>query len=251
VFVLYLALGSPLDLLAHLLFSAHMISMALAFLIAPPLIMLGIPGWMVRPLTNDSWFQAFLKINHPIVTVLLFNVLFSFYHMPAIHDYVMTHFTVHTVYYIVLMISAFMMWWPIASPLPELVNLSSLRKIFYIMANGVLLTPACAFIIFAGEPLFATYTDPETWARALAYCAPGDPAQFLQQFSGPQYFYILPARDDQQLGGIAMKIIQEIMYAAMLAHIFFKSFIKENAGEDQTDHPTAEFSAAKEQWNRV
>ena len=251
LFVLYVALGSPLDLLAHLLFSAHMVSMALAFLIAPPLIMIGIPGWLIRPLTNDRWFKAFLKINHPIITVLLFNVLFSFYHMPVIHDFVMTHFTVHTVYYIVLMISAFMMWWPIVSPLPELVNMPSLRKIFYIMANGVLLTPACAFIIFAGEPLFATYTDPETWARALTYCVPSDAAQLLNQFSGPQTFYILPARDDQQLGGIVMKIIQEIMYASMLAYIFFKSFIKEHAGDDQTDHPAAEFSTVKEQWNRV
>ena len=32
---------------------------------------------------------------HPILTLVLFNMLFSLYHVPVVHDYVMTHFLIH------------------------------------------------------------------------------------------------------------------------------------------------------------
>nr|WGD91455.1 hypothetical protein P5665_18820 [Bacillus subtilis] len=42
------------------------------------------------------------------------------------------------------------------------------------MADGMLLTPACALIMFSGAPLYATYTDPALWAEAMRLCVPAD-----------------------------------------------------------------------------
>ncbi len=53
-----------------------------------------------------------------------------------------------------------MMWWPMLNPLPEYQTLSDIKKLGYMFVIGILLTPACALIIFATAPLFATYTDP-------------------------------------------------------------------------------------------
>ena len=73
---------------------------------------------------------------HPIFTLVLFNMLFSFYHIPVVHDYVMTHFTRAPTLLFYCLLTAFMMWWQIAYPVPEWNRLTDLRKMAYIFANG-------------------------------------------------------------------------------------------------------------------
>ena len=232
LFLLYAALGGPLDLAGHLWFSAHMASMATAYLIAPPLLLYGLPDWLVRKaLAKPAVQRAFRAVTRPILCLLLFNMLFSLYHMPAVHDYIMTHYTLHVAYYALLLAAALMMWWNVLTPLPEFERLSDVQKMGYIFANGVLLTPACVLIIFAPEPLFATYSDPSIWAKALGYCVPLDPDVILARFGGPAEFALLPPRDDQQLGGIIMKLVQEVTYGSVLYYNFVRWFRRENAGD--------------------
>jgi len=232
LFLLYFALGGPLDLAGHLWFTAHMSSMAVAYLLAPPLILHGIPDWLYRKaLARPAVEKAFRALTRPILCLLLFNVLFSLYHMPAVHDYIMTHYALHVFYYALLLLAAFMMWWNVVVPVPEFERLTDVQKMGYIFANGVLMTPACVLIIFAPEPLFAVYSDPRVWAKALGYCVPLDPDAILLRFGGPGTFAIMSPRDDQQLGGIVMKLVQEITYGSVLYANFIRWFRRENAGD--------------------
>lgn len=169
---------------------------------------------------------------NPIITLLLFNMLFSIYHVPFVHDYVMTHFSVHRLYYSVLLITSFMMWWQIACPVPEWNRLTDLKRMAYVFANGILLTPACALIIFATTPLYAIYNDPNVWVTAMGYCVTGDPSRLLDTFSGPQFFNLMGVVEDQQLGGIVMKLVQEFMYGFILAYIFKQWFKREQTEDD-------------------
>ncbi|MEF3313723.1 cytochrome c oxidase assembly factor CtaG [Paenibacillus sp. GYB004] len=236
--IYYLADGGPLELLGHLIFSAHMTAMSLAYLVAPPLILIGIPAWMIRPVMNIKKIGAIINtLTKPLIAVVTFNMLFSFYHLPAIHDYVMTHYTVHTIYFFVLLLTSFMMWWPIVSPLPEYGRLSELKKMAFIFANGVLITPACALIIFANTAVYATYNDPQMWATAMGYCVPANSQELLANFSGPEFFAIFDSREDQQLGGVIMKIMQEITYGAALAYIFFNWYVRERRKDDLEPEP--------------
>lgn len=229
---LYLAQGGPISLLGHLMFSFHMVSMALSYLVAVPLIMLGIPDFIWRGILKVNPLRRLSFLAHPVVAALLFNGLFSLYHIPVIHDYVMLHFTVHRIYYIVLFLTAALMWWTLINPLPERRMASGLGKIGFIFLNMVLMTPACGLIIFADQPLYATYSDPETWALAMGYCIQGDPAVLLQNFGGPAFFGVLSPKVDQQVGGIAMKFIQEFIFASMLAYVFYHWYKKENGQDD-------------------
>ncbi|MCQ6281627.1 cytochrome c oxidase assembly protein [Bacillus sp. EB600] len=43
--LLYVVKGSPIDLMSHLVFYAHMIQSAVLYLVIPPLFITGIPGW--------------------------------------------------------------------------------------------------------------------------------------------------------------------------------------------------------------
>jgi putative membrane protein len=120
----------------------------------------------------------------------------------------------------------------VTSPVPEWNRLSDLRKMGYIFANGLLLTPACALIIFAGEPLYRVYTDPAIWASAMGYCVSGNGEALLALVDGPSAFTMLGPFEDQQSGGIIMKLVQEVMYGSILAYVFFQWFRKERDAEE-------------------
>ncbi|MEB3102299.1 cytochrome c oxidase assembly factor CtaG [Ferviditalea candida] len=236
--IYYMTQGGPMNLLGHLIFSVHMLNMALVYLVVPLFILLGIPGWLLRPALRIQWAKSLLySLTNPIITVLLFNALFSFYHWPSVLDFVMTHFIIHRLFDAIMLIAAFMMWWPIVTPLPETERLSDLQKMGYVFANGVLLTPACGLITFADHTLYSTFSDPNVWATAMGYCVPdGTPAELLSQFSGgPKFFFILSALEDQQLGGVLMKLTQEAVYGTVLAYIFFKWYRKENPKRNEID----------------
>lgn len=230
--VLYLAQGGPINLLGHTMFSFHMVSMAMSYLVATPLLILGLPVWLWRAWDRVNPFKKLGFLARPIVAAVLFNGLFSFYHFPAIHDYVMLNFWVHRLYYLILFIASLLMWWAIIQPIPEKDRSTGLTKMGYIFLNMVLLTPACGLIIFSSEPMYATYSDPEVWARAMGYCVPNDPSALLNKFGGPSFFGYLEPAIDQRVGGIIMKFFQEIIFASMLAYVFFHWYKRENKEDD-------------------
>nr|WP_145405728.1 cytochrome c oxidase assembly factor CtaG [Paenibacillus xylanexedens] len=237
--VLYLAQAGPFNLLGHVMFSFHMISMALSYLVAPPLMMKGLPVWVWRAIVRWLPKRGLSFLAHPIVAAVLFNGLFSLYHLPIVHDYVMLNFTVHRLYYIVLFITSMLMWWTLLNPLPEGRQASGLSKVGFIFLNMVLLTPACGLIIFASEPLYQTYSNPAAWAEAMRYCVSGDSSALLRSFGGPTFFnFLSSAKEDQQVGGILMKFIQEGIFVSMLAYVFAQWYRKERQEEDDDLTPS-------------
>ena len=232
VLLLYLAQGGPINMMSHMMFTFHMLMMAISYIIVPPLILLSVPGWLWRYLLDRKPLRRLRKFTHPILSAVLFNVLFSFYHVPVVHDYVMTHYTEHIIYYIVLFIASTLMWWWVVAPVPEWNTLANVKKMGYIFLNGLLITPACALIIFASDPLFATYVDKDAWVEAMGYCISGDPAAMLAAFDGPEFFNWFNPLEDQQLGGILMKLIQETMYGCILGYVFVHWFRREGKDDD-------------------
>jgi putative membrane protein len=235
IVLLYVIKGSPLDLLGHIMFSAHMTQMAFLYLVIPPMLIASIPHWMWRKLLEirlvGGVFHFFTK---PLIALVVFNGLFSFYHIPLIFDVIKVDMVLHAIYTTILFISAIFMWWPLVNHLQEYQYLYGIKRIGYIFANGVLLTPACALIIFADNPMYATFSDPRAWAQALELCVPTSALSGLS-LSGPEMFNWLPLLEDQQLGGVLMKIIQEIVYGTVLAQIFYEWYRKENADAEKID----------------
>ncbi|GAB4072321.1 cytochrome c oxidase assembly factor CtaG [Barrientosiimonas marina] len=224
--LLYAVKGAPVDLLGHIMLTGHMVQMAIYYLVFPIFIIEGIPTWLWDKVVNRRGVKPVLKVlTKPVISLLLFNVLFSLYHFPAIFEFSQTSQMVHSSISLIILAAAFIVWWPILAPFKEFNYMSPLGKIFYIFANGVLITPACALLIFATDPIYATYTSEGSWIQALALCVPPDVLQGLNPaISGPEMFSPFTIREDQQLGGIVMKLMQEITYGILLAIVFFKGF---------------------------
>ncbi|MBD1380954.1 cytochrome c oxidase assembly factor CtaG [Metabacillus arenae] len=232
VLLLYVTKGSPLDLLGHIIFSAHMTQMALLYLVVPILLIKGIPDWLWKAILSLPVVKhVFSFLTKPIIALIVFNGIFSFYHIPLIFDFVKTDAVYHSIITTAIFVASFAMWWPLLNTLPGWIQLNGIKKLGYIFADGVLLTPACALIIFADTPLYATYSDPQMWVNAMQLCVPGDMMANLS-LTGPEMFNTLPLVDDQQLGGVLMKIIQEIVYGTVLGMLFFQWVRSEKEKEE-------------------
>lgn len=149
-------------------------------------------------------------------------------------DFVKMNIILHASYTVMLFVFAIFLWWPLVNTLPGQNQLHGLKKIGYILGDAVLLTPACGLIIFAPEAMYATYTDGELWLKSMALCVPGSTLEGLT-ISGPELFTNMPAKEDQQLGGVLMKIIQEIVLATILAKVFFDWYKKEQVDSEPVD----------------
>lgn len=197
--IFFLAMGSPLHVLGdHYLFSAHMLEQSLIYTALPPLLLLGVPLRFVTPIIAFGLsYKVISFLKYPLIPLLLFNVLFSFYHIPFIFNVVVSNNILHNLTHTILTITAFFMWIPLIPLSKELDILTEIQKIGYIFAAGMLLTPACALIIFSEQPFYPVYSQ------------------------APNLMTFLPPLEDQRTGGIIMKVVQEIVYGTIIGYIFF------------------------------
>ncbi|MED4226125.1 cytochrome c oxidase assembly factor CtaG [Neobacillus cucumis] len=220
--LLYTVKGSPLDLMGHLVFYIHGISMVLFVFLVPPLFILAIPSWLWKLFLNLNIVKPVFRLfTKPVVALLLFNGFFSFYHIPIVFDHVMQNRFLHAGYSILLFVLAIFMWWLLICPLPEYRSLNGIKKVAFIFVNSILITPACALIIFSDTSLYATYHDPRVWGQAMSLCV-GSSTFAELNLSGPELFSSMTLVDDQRLGGVVMKIIQEVIFAVVLGQVFFE-----------------------------
>ncbi len=122
-----------MEAIGHELFSVHMLQQSILYLIVPPLMIRGIPDWMWR-----HWLQSFpfkkwsVWGRRPVVALLLFNGLFSVYHLPRVFDFLMGDELYQLLSHVVLFLAAGLMWWPVLTPLEEEMVLQPLRKLAYL-----------------------------------------------------------------------------------------------------------------------
>ncbi len=85
---LAIALFSPLDFVAmHYLLTAHMIQHVIFSVVSPPLLLLGIPGWMVEPFFRRERVRRIARfLTHPVVAFGLYNLNMWVWHLPALLD---------------------------------------------------------------------------------------------------------------------------------------------------------------------
>lgn len=238
IVLLYILKGSPVDILGHILFSVHMAQMAFLLLLIPILIMKGIPWWIWDALLRKPTINRIIQfVTKPLLALVVFSGFFSFYHIPLILDQIKMSEWIHSSVTFLLFLSAFFMWWSVIDVSKNQKNLHGLKKIGFIIASAVLITPACALIIFASDPMYATYADGDAWLKAMELCVPASTLSTISlsgiSLSGPEMFTGMSTIEDQQLGGIIMKIIQELIYAVLLSSVFFAWYRNEQENADE------------------
>lgn len=199
--VLLLALQTPIaDLSDYYLFSVHMVEHMLITLIFPPLLLAGLPGWMLRPLFVR--FPVLLNlgrgITHPILAYGLFNAVFLGYHLPTIYDLSLSLPLLHIFIHQVFIATSILTWWPILSPLRELPPLPPPAQLIYLFGQTLPTGLLGALFTFAESPLYPPYVEaPRVWSSFSPLA-------------------------DQQLGGLIMWVIGGTFFLGAFALVFLR-----------------------------
>ena len=166
VIILFLALASPIDHIGeNYLFSIHMIQHILLAMIAPPLILLGVPRWMMKWLLDFLRIGGLVKlVTHPVFAFIAFNASLIAWHLPALYEAALRDPIVHIVEHLFFVGAGLLSWYPVVDPAGQHARFHPLAKIAYLFAfvlpSGVL---GAAFA-FARQPIYATYASaPRLW----------------------------------------------------------------------------------------
>ncbi|MGH7985992.1 MAG: cytochrome c oxidase assembly protein [Candidatus Binataceae bacterium] len=192
-------MSGPLERLAlDRLFTAYIAQQIALVMLVAPLLLLGTPDWMLRPLLANRFVAPlWRRITHPFLTVLIFAAFFASIHFPAICNRV-CH--VHQFYYgirLMLLVVGVLLWWPILSPLPEFPRLSYPVQILYLFSLTI--------------PMVAI-SAPITFSRSILYT-------FYAEGAHP---WGIPPLEDQALGGLLMWVGDGFYILSVITVIFFR-----------------------------
>src|SRR6476646_2200 len=103
--LIFASLNGPLhDLSDDYLFSAHMVQHLILTLAMPPLMILGVPGWMLRPLLRNRVSGAIArKITKPAWCFVIFNLAIAVWHLPMFYNAAMANHNIHIVEHLIFM----------------------------------------------------------------------------------------------------------------------------------------------------
>lgn len=211
VLIMLLALISPLDALGDdYLFSAHMLQHLCLTTFGPPLLLVGIPAWMLERLLDKRAFFLLLKgLTWAPLAFVLYNADFLLWHVPTLYDATLANDTIHICEHLTFIIFGVLSWWPILSPSPRLPRLSLGGQVLYIFFNGmpaVLLGAGLTFM----APLYAPY------------------------LAAPRVWGLSPATD-QQLGGLIMWVPVNLFYIVIMSGLFIRWMQRQEAKQIEAE----------------
>lgn len=154
-----IAFGSPLWYLGQQdAFSAHMVELSLETMVAVPMLLVGMPDFLLRPLWHCGPTKYVLRAStHPLMALGMFTVVFSLWQLPIFFDPSLRNPYLHGVELVVLGLLALVWWWPIWSTLPERPRLEGGALMIYVVAAVIFLFPLLFFLVMGGVPGYPVY----------------------------------------------------------------------------------------------
>ncbi|MGH2544859.1 MAG: cytochrome c oxidase assembly protein [Ardenticatenaceae bacterium] len=114
---LVIALLSPIDTLANMLFLAHMVQHVLLMMVAPPLLLLGLPSPLVRLFILETRVRGILeRVTNPVAGYLLFNANLWLWHFPPAYEAALRNELIHDLEHALFFYTAILFWWRVIEP---------------------------------------------------------------------------------------------------------------------------------------
>ncbi len=158
VFLLWVALDWPVGALGSgYLASIHMVQFLLIALVAPPLLILGLPRPVLERAHTSRAGWALQFISTPLIALLLFHTIVVATHWPGLVDRLMVSQVGSLALDLTWLCGGLVFWWPVVSPVPQRPRFPFGVQIGYLIASTVLMTLPYVFLTFAELPFYATY----------------------------------------------------------------------------------------------
>ena len=196
--VLYLAVEMwPLhDIAEQSLYSAHMVQHLVLAFIVPPALLIGMPSWLIRYLVGPI-LPALRFLTRPLIALVLFNAALAWLHAPGVVRGMLEGAAFHLFVHVVVVVTAFLMWWPVIGPISDFPKLSPPAAMGYLFLQSLVPLIPASFLTFASEPVYRVYEGtPRLWGLSVL--------------------------DDQLIAGLIMKIGGGVILWTAITVIFFR-----------------------------
>ncbi len=184
-----------------------MLQHVLLTLVAPPLIIIGLPGWLFEPLRDHPRLFGIARfLTNPYVAFVSFNLVFTIWHLPDFYNAALENEGIHILEHLTFIATALITWMPVLSPTPLLPRLSLPVSILYLFLQSIPPTILGALITFSETPIYQFYV---TAPRLLG----------------------LSVMDDQVYAGLIMWTGGAFIWLLVLSVVFFKWFNRNESAE--------------------
>lgn len=190
------------------LLTVHQIQWILYSLVAPPLMLVGIPMRVRARAAERGRLAGLLRFfAHPLPAFLAFHLALLATHLPwtvdTLRPWQLGSFGIDMVW----LVGGLALWWPIVAP-PSIRRLRDLPAIGYLFASTILPTIPAAFLTFSDTPIYGLY-------------------ELAPRLSG------IPAIRDQHTAGLLMKAVGDPIIWLAMSILFFRWARSEQAEDDR------------------
>jgi putative membrane protein len=156
---LWVAADWPLGLLAAgYLLSARTLQYILFVLVAPPLLLLGTPRWLLRRLIRPrAAFRLARLLTRPLLPLVIYNAVLVAVHLPPVVEAVSGSQLGSFGLDAAAILSGFVFWWPALARLPELKPMRYPGRIGYLLLSVFVPTVPAAFFTYSRFPIYGLY----------------------------------------------------------------------------------------------
>lgn len=159
VLIIFIALESAIDIIGdNYLFSMHMAQHLILAMVAPPLMILGIP-----PATVDALLGSFLGrwvrvLISPYFAGPAYFIVLVAWHWPYFFDYALTHPLVHIAQHLSFIAVGLLFWWAVIIHRPgERWNLSALGEVSYLTVGALPAVVVGLTVALLPHPVYLFY----------------------------------------------------------------------------------------------
>lgn len=215
--VLVFALISPLDELGDTyLFSAHMLQHLLLVLLAPPLLVAGLPPEPLRRALEIPWVGRLETIlAKPVVAWFLGIGTLWVWHLPVLYNATLADERIHIFEHLTFVVTGVVFWWPIFTPLKKF-RYAIQTAVTYLGLGALTNTVLGVLLTFAPAGFYPYYLHPSDPYGALG---------LIRTTWG------LDPADDQQLGGVLMWVLGGLFFLTALMIVLRRWYREPDSGE--------------------
>ena len=159
VLTVWIALDWPVGALGGgYLASLHMVQYILLALVAPPLLVAGLPPATRAAIEGRAWATRLVAtLTHPVAAAVLFIATFLATHTPRVADGLMATQAGAFALDFLWIATGVLFWWPLVGVPPGRRALAPLGRIGTLIAGAVPHTPIAMWLILASYPVYGTF----------------------------------------------------------------------------------------------
>lgn len=219
---LALCLLTPMDTLGrYYLFSAHTLQLFVLITATAPLLLYGLPEWLVglllplRALRDATRGPLF-----PLLAAGSFNVIILVWHVGPLYEAALRDTGLHNLQMACFLAAGVLTWWPLLTPLDRHRRMSSPFQMFYLALESLPLDIFGVAAIFTPYVFYATYE------------------------TAPRVFGWLSAGADQAVAGALLAVPGNVLDIVLLSVIFFVWITRMEAEQRARERAEDERAAA-------